>query len=139
MDFPRPIVALEGRRVGVLVGVSGLDRVALAAWLRAAKAQVTITLDAAELVQGLKDGRFDAGITERLLAAELASSLGWSVGWMPAKLGRHPIVLGLWKGDLTLKRAIVSAMGRMQRDGELATIMARYISDDTVVQDDVHS
>ena len=57
---------------------------------------------------------------------------------MPAKLGRYPIVLGLWKGDLTLKRAIVSAMGRMQRNGELATIMARYIPDDTVVQDDVH-
>ena len=56
---------------------------------------------------------------------------------MPAELGRHPIVLGLWKGDLTLKRAIVSAMGRMQRDGELATIMARYIPDDTVVQDGV--
>ena len=135
---PRPSVALEGRRVGVLVGVSGLDRVALAAWLRAAKAQVTVTLDATELVQGLKDGRFDAGITERLLATELASPLGWSVGWMPAELGRYPVVLGLWKGDLTLKRAIVSAMARMQRSGELATIMARYIPDDTIVQDDVH-
>ena len=107
----------EGRRVGVLVGVSGLDRVALAAWLRAAKAQVTVTLDATELVQGLKDGRFDVGITERLLAAELATPLGWRVGWMPAELGRYPVVLGLWKGDLTLKRAIVAAMGRMERSG----------------------
>jgi ABC-type amino acid transport substrate-binding protein len=123
---PRPNPALEGQRIGVLVGVSGLDRVALAAWLRAAKAQVTVTLDAAELVQGLKDGRFDVGVTEHLLGEQLAIPLGWSVGWMPAELGRYPVVLGLWKGDLTLKRAIVSAMERMQRSGELATIMARY-------------
>jgi ABC-type amino acid transport substrate-binding protein len=133
---PRRDAAFEGRRIGVLVGVSGLDRVALAAWLRAAKARVTVTLDGAELVQGLKEGRFDIGITERLLAAELATPLGWSVGWLPAELGRYTVVLGLWKGDLTLKRAIVSAMGRMQRSGELAAIMARYIRDETMVQDD---
>jgi polar amino acid transport system substrate-binding protein/cystine transport system substrate-binding protein/membrane-bound lytic murein transglycosylase F len=130
---PQPSAALEGRRVGVLVGVSGLDRVALAARLRAAKAQVSVTLDAGEFVQGLKDGRFDVGITEHLLGEQLANPLGWSVGWMPAALGRYPVVLGLWKGDLTLKRAIVSAMERMRRSGELATIMARYIPDDTAV------
>ena len=132
---PHTGASLEGRRIGVLVGVSGLDRVALAAWLRAAKAQVTVTLDATELVQGLKDGRFDVGITERLLAVELASTVGWSVGWMPAELGRYPIAIGLWKGDLTLKRAIVSVIGQMQRDGELAAIMARYIPGETAAQD----
>jgi ABC-type amino acid transport substrate-binding protein len=123
---PRPGAMLDGRRIGVLVGVSGLDRIALAAWLRAANAQVTVTPDATELVQGLKDGRFDAGVTERLLAEELATPLGWTVGWMPAELARYPVVLGLWKGDLTLKRAVVAAIERMRRSGELATIMARY-------------
>ena len=118
--------ALDGRRVGVLVGVSGLDRVALAAWLRRAKAQVSITLDATELVEGLKDGRFDYGVTESLLATELAAPLGWRVGWMPDELARYPIVLGLWKGDLTLKRAIVTAIARLQRSGELTAIIARY-------------
>jgi ABC-type amino acid transport substrate-binding protein len=124
---PHPEVALQGRRVGVLVGVSGLDRVALAARLRAAKAQVTITLDAAELVQGLKDGRFDVGVTERLLALELARGQGWTEGWMPPELDRYPVVFGLWKGDLTLKRAIVLALEQAQRSGEVATIIARYI------------
>jgi ABC-type amino acid transport substrate-binding protein len=124
---PHPGAELQGRRIGVLVGVSGLDRVALAAWLRARQAEVTVTRDATELLQGLKDGHFDAGVTERLLAAELATPLGWSVGWMPAQLDRYPVVLGLWKGDLTLKRAIVSAMRRMERSGEMATIMAQYI------------
>ena len=133
---PRPDATLEGKRIGVLVGVSGLDRVALAAWLRAAKAQVTVTLDAAELVQGLKEGRFEIGITERLLAAQIAIPLGWTIGWMPAELGRYPVVLGLWKGDLTLKRAIVSAIGRIQRSGELATIMVRYVPVGSVTQQD---
>jgi polar amino acid transport system substrate-binding protein/cystine transport system substrate-binding protein/membrane-bound lytic murein transglycosylase F len=127
---------LQGRRIGVLVAVSGLDRVALAAWLRAAKAEVTVSIDATDLVQGLQDGRFDVGITERLLAEELATPRGWTVGWVPAELVRYPIVLGLWKGDLTLKRAIVSAMERMQRSGEMAAIMARYIPGKSVAQDD---
>ena len=95
---PHPTEDLQGRRVGVLVGVSGLDRVALAAWLRAAKAQVTVTLDATELLQGLRDGRFDVGVTERLLAAELATPLGWSVGWMPAELDRYPVGTGVVEG-----------------------------------------
>jgi ABC-type amino acid transport substrate-binding protein len=124
---PHPSVSLQGQRVGVLVGVSGLDRVALGAWLRAAKAQVTVVTDAAALAQGLQDGRFDVGVTERLLAVQLAGPKGWSVGWMPAELVRYPIVFGLWKGDLTLKRAIVSAQQRVRRSGEMDRIIARYI------------
>jgi polar amino acid transport system substrate-binding protein/cystine transport system substrate-binding protein/membrane-bound lytic murein transglycosylase F len=124
---PHPVGSLQDRRVGVLVGVSGLDRVALATWLRAAKAQVTIVLDADELVQGLRDGRLDAAITERLLATELAAPLAWSAGWMPAELQRYPVVLGLWKGDLTLKRAIVAAMTGIEASGQMAALMARYI------------
>jgi polar amino acid transport system substrate-binding protein/cystine transport system substrate-binding protein/membrane-bound lytic murein transglycosylase F len=118
--------AVEDRRIGVLAGVSGLDRIALAAWLRSAKAQVTITTNAEELTQGLQNRQFDVAITERLLAETLAGVHGWTVGWLPAELGRYPLVLGLWKGDLTLKRAIVAALERMRRDGTLGVITARY-------------
>jgi polar amino acid transport system substrate-binding protein/cystine transport system substrate-binding protein/membrane-bound lytic murein transglycosylase F len=38
-------------------------------------------------------------------------------------------VFGLWKGDLTLKRAIVSGLESLERDGEVAKIIARYIGD----------
>jgi Bacterial extracellular solute-binding proteins, family 3 len=124
---PHPGAALQGHRVGVLVGVSGLDRIALGAWLRAAKAQVTVVDDATELAQGLRDGRFDVGVTERLSAEKLAEPKGWAVGWMPAELGRYSVVFGLWKGDLTLKRAIVSAQQRVRQSGEMARIMARYV------------
>jgi polar amino acid transport system substrate-binding protein/cystine transport system substrate-binding protein/membrane-bound lytic murein transglycosylase F len=118
--------SLQGRRVGVLVPLSGLDRIALSTYLRRAKAQVAVTLNIDELVQGLANGRFDVGITERLLAAEMAAQRGWSVHWMPAELTRYPVVLGLWKGDLTLKRAIASAMAGLQNSGRMANIVAHY-------------
>ncbi len=84
MDFASAAyeVSLEGQRIGVLVGVSGLDRVAWAAWLRAAKAHVTITLDVTELVQGLKDGRFDVGVY-------------WNACW---PLNWRPRLDGAWDG-----------------------------------------
>jgi ABC-type amino acid transport substrate-binding protein len=124
---PHPGATLAGSRVGVLVGVSGLDRVALAARLRAAKAEVVVTRGAMELVQGLKEGRFDLGVTERLLAMELAAQQGWTADWMPADLDRFPVVLGLWKGDLTLKREIVAALAHAQQSGEIDAIVAKYI------------
>ena len=77
--------------------------------------------------QGLRDGRFDFGVTEWLLAGQIAAGDGWSVAWTPAELPRYPVVLGLWKGDLTLKRAIVDGLEKLRRDGEVARIMARYL------------
>src|SRR5712671_172964 len=44
---------LQGRRVGVLAGISGLDRLALSRHLRAQNSQVTVMTSASELVQGL--------------------------------------------------------------------------------------
>jgi len=121
---------VAGRRVGVLIGISGLDRLALSSYLRAQKAEVTIVSNAAEFVQGLRGRRFDIGVTERLLAGQLAAQAGWSVEWTPADLPRYPVVLGLWKGDLTLKRAIVTALESLDHDGELAGIITRYLGAD---------
>jgi ABC-type amino acid transport substrate-binding protein len=42
----------------------------------------------------------------------------------------------LWKGDLTLKRAIVAAMERLRRSGEMAKIEARYVSAGLLAQDE---
>jgi polar amino acid transport system substrate-binding protein/cystine transport system substrate-binding protein/membrane-bound lytic murein transglycosylase F len=118
---------IQGRRVGVLTGISGLDRLALSSYLRARQAQVVIVPSASELVQGLRDGRFDVGITEWLLAGQLAAREGWSVAWAPAELPRYPVAFGLWKGDLTLKRAIADGMEHLRRSGEAASIIARYV------------
>jgi ABC-type amino acid transport substrate-binding protein len=125
---PQPAADIQGRRVGVLTGISGLDRLALSRHLRAQNAQVTIVPSAAELVQGLRDGRFEVAITEWLLAGQLAAREGWSVAWAAADLPRYPVAFGLWKGDLTLKRAIADGMEELRRNGEVEKIIARYVA-----------
>ncbi len=123
---PRDPGGFEGLRVGVLIGVSGLDRVALAAFLRAAHARVTIAEDEGLLVAGLRDGAFDVAVTERLQGEVLAGASGWRLGWMPEPLPRFAVVFGLWKGDLTLKHAVADAWSGLQRDGTVARIAGRY-------------
>jgi ABC-type amino acid transport substrate-binding protein len=122
-----PPGGFAGRRAGVLVGISGLDRLALSRFLREQKVEVTIVADAAELAQGLRDGKFDFGVTEFLLAGRIAAREGWKVEWAPPPLVRYPLVLGLWKGDLTLKRSIVSSLEQLERNGDVAAIMSRYL------------
>jgi ABC-type amino acid transport substrate-binding protein len=120
---------VQGRRVGVLTGISGLDRLALSRYLRAQGAEATIVPNATEFAQGLRAGRFDVGITERLLAGQIAAREGWRIEWAAEELPRYPVVLGLWKGDLTLKRAIVDGLQTLRRDGEVAKIITRYLGD----------
>jgi ABC-type amino acid transport substrate-binding protein len=123
----QPLGQLAGRRAGVLVGISGLDRLALSRFLREQKVEATIVANAAELEQGLRDGKFDFGVTEWLLAGQIASRGAWKAEWAPPPLPRYPVVLGLWKGDLTLKRAIVAGLDKLERDGDVAAILSRYL------------
>jgi ABC-type amino acid transport substrate-binding protein len=133
---PEPIIAFDGQRVDVLVGISGLNRVALGAYLRGVKAEPNIVLDPPELVSALRERRVKVGITERLLARELAAKEGWHSGWMPPSLNRTEFVIGLWKGDLTLKHAIVAAIARLERNGTLPAIRARYLPPGSFAQND---
>lgn len=124
---PAPLESLEGRRVGALTLVSGLDRLGLSAFLRARDVSLAIARDGPGLVAGVADGTFDAGVTEALLAQSLAAGQGWWVSSLPAdELTRYNLVLGLWKGDLTLKRAVVRSVRRLHADGTVAAILARY-------------
>jgi ABC-type amino acid transport substrate-binding protein len=118
---------MPGRRAAVLAGFSGLDRTGLSRYLRDHGIAFGVVPDATGLVQALRDERFDFGITERLLAEQIAAREGWSVAWAPSELPRYPVVLGLWKGDLTLKRAIVGGLEKLERDGEMAAIVGRYL------------
>ncbi|HEY2229556.1 MAG TPA: transporter substrate-binding domain-containing protein [Xanthobacteraceae bacterium] len=118
---------LQGRRIGVLTPPSGLDRIALAGRLRAAQAQVVIVGSAEALVAGLRDGRFEAGVTEKLLADQIAARERWGADWLPGDLPRYPVAFGLWKGDLTLKRAMEAGLERLRHDGTLSAIVARYV------------
>jgi ABC-type amino acid transport substrate-binding protein len=127
----QPIAELHGRKIGVFTPPSGLDRIALASHLRAAQAQVLILPSAAALVAGLREGRFEAGVTEKLAADQIAAREGLMADWLPGDLPRYPIAFGLWKGDLTLKRALAGGLDRLARDGIVAAVLARYLGRST--------
>jgi ABC-type amino acid transport substrate-binding protein len=122
-----PAVNLSGRMVGVFAPPSGLERTALASRLRAAQAEVVIVASAEALATGLREKRFAAGVTEKLNADRIAAREGFFADWFPGDLPRYPVAFGLWKGDLTLKRAIADALERRRSDGTVATVLGRYL------------
>lgn len=124
---PGPIGDLAGRTIGVHAGGAGLDRLALSAYLRARQARVVIAPTPEAMIEGLAAGRFEAAISEALLARGLVAERGWRVELLGDPLPRYPLALGLWKGDLTLKREITSQLARLDRDGVLKVILARYL------------
>ena len=123
---PAPLPSLAGHEIGALTLVSGLDRIGLSGFLRAEGASTRVVTSAEALVAGIAEGTFDAGVTEAMLAGRLAADNGWSVDWASPTLARYHLVFGLWKGDLTLKRAVDAAFADMAADGTIAAILARY-------------
>lgn len=123
---PAPLGDVEGLTLGALTLISGLDRIGLSSYLRRRDVTVRVVRNADDLVAGIADGTLDGGVTEALLAARLADGNDWWAAPLPAELARYNVVLGLWKGDLTLKRKVVQAMHKLEADGTLATILRRY-------------
>ena len=123
---PAPTESLEGKRVGVLTLISGLDRIGLASFLRAEGATARIVTSPEALIAGIANGTLDAGVSEAMLASQLAADNNWTVAWVSPELARHNLVFGLWKGDITLKRVIDQAFADLTADGTLAGIMERY-------------
>lgn len=117
---------LDGARIGFFAGFSGFDRIALGRYLRAAGASVSVVNTRAAFVAGLRDGSFDYGVTESLGARQIAGDNDWTVQWLSESLGRVPVALGLWKGDLTLKRELQTILGRMEARGDYAALLERY-------------
>lgn len=123
----QPMDTLGGVTVGFYAGLSGLDRLGLSRYLREQGATVAVVTSRDALVAGLSDGRFAAGVTEALTARTIAGEVDeWTVEWMPAELGRYPIAIGLWKGDLTLKRAVSSALAALRGEGFIAALEEKY-------------
>ena len=123
---PAPIDSLNGKTLGALILVSGLDRIGLASFLRAQGAKARVVASAEALADGIADGTLDGGVTEAMLAEKLAAQHGWTVAWAPPELARYHLAFGLWKGDITLKRVIDQAFADMTADGTIAAILERY-------------
>lgn len=116
----------EGENVGFFAGNSGLDRLPLSRFLRDQGARPITVPGSQQLIDGMQSGRFSLGVAEAVAARHIAGVNGLHVQWLPPELGRHSIVFGLWKGDLTLKRALVKAMETLRRSGELDRIIEKY-------------
>lgn len=116
----------SGAKVGFFAGLTGLDRLGLSRWLRDRGANVTVLSSVEDAASGLADGRFDVVVTEALTARQLATKIDSVAAWLPLEDGRLPIAFGLWKGDLTLERALERQLARLERDGTLHEIIDRY-------------
>ena len=117
---------LENVKVGFYAGLAGLDRIALSRLLQAQKARIEIMGSAEALAEALRNGRVDAGISEALMARQIAGTLDAQVAWLPQSLGRYPIAFGLWKGDLTLKRRLVEVIDNLGSEGLMLELTRRY-------------
>lgn len=123
---PKPLESLEGKSVGFYAGLTGLDRVALSRSLRAAGIRAKIVNSADALAKGLADGSYDAGFSEALTARQIAGANDWYVEWAPGNDERYPLGIGLWKGDLTLKRQLSGALASLESDGTLQLLKEKY-------------
>ncbi len=123
--FPSGQRQLSGAVVGFHAGTSGLDRISLSRYLQSSGATVRIISSQAGLLREIESGEIDAAVTESLSARQIAFDIDGSVAWVPDQV-RYPLVFGLWKADLTLKRALESALDDLERDGTLDLILESY-------------
>lgn len=123
---PGEPAALEGLEVGFHAGISGLDRIGLSRFLRESGATVSIMSSKQELVTALESGDVQAGVSEAILAQQVAGENGWQAFRLTDELTRAPVSFGLWKGDLTLKRELERSLGRLSADGTLEEIFGEY-------------
>jgi ABC-type amino acid transport substrate-binding protein len=121
-----PPDTLAGVDVAFFAGLTGLDRVALGRWLRAQGATVTVSSSLAEAERGLAEGRFDIVVTEALTARAMAEEAGAVAYWITGAGARVPLAFGLWKGDLTLERAVARELDRLRRSGVVEALLERY-------------
>jgi ABC-type amino acid transport substrate-binding protein len=120
------LASLDGVDVGFYSGLTGLDRLALSAWLRARRASVAVVSSFVDARSGLAEGRFRVVVTEALAARRIAEDTGATAYWLPVADSRVPLAFGLWKGDLTLQRAVERELRRIERDGILLELLDRY-------------
>ena len=121
-----PGASLSGRTVGFFAGLSGRDRLALGRTLRSAGATVRLLQSREDLANAIASNEVDVGITDALAGRQIANERDWTVIWLYAEWDRDPIAFGLWKGDVTLKRALVATIGEIEAEGRFEELGRRY-------------
>lgn len=125
--MPEPLHSLNGQTVAFYGGVAGLDRISLSRQLRADGADLLIVDSVGDMERAVLSGEAAAAVTDGLRARQMATDHSWSVAWASeADMVGFPIGLGLWKGDLTLKREIVTILAQLEQEGFLDTLYEKY-------------
>jgi len=123
---PAPLPStLQGLEVGVHVGMVGRDRIALSRLLRAQGARFALVETEAALSRGISSGAYAAGVVDALLGGAVAKREGWQIAWLSQET-HVDVGLALWKGDMTLSRAVERILRNMREDGRLDAILDRY-------------
>lgn len=118
---------LQGAKAVILAAaVQGIDRTGLSALLRGQGIVFTLTRDRQDMLRALQEDQADIAILGAFDGQLLAAEQGYALQPLPAPFGSSTLVFGLWKGDLTLKRGIERALGKIRQDGRLARIISRY-------------
>lgn len=120
--------SLADAAIGLLAGSGGLDRIAMSQYLRDIGTSATLVRDDSELHDGLESGAFDVVIGESFTVRQIADDLGGTAMWLPDSLERYPVVFGLWKGDLTLKRVVDAELGELEQQGTVADLLDDYVA-----------
>ena len=123
---PERISSLEGKRVAVLAGLTGLDRIGLSRYLRAMGSRLQVVQSAEDLVRQLNDGSVDAAVTEALSGAQIVEHNEWNAAWLPEPFERYQLGYGFWRGDVTLQQATEGILADMELDGTMQTLLDRY-------------
>lgn len=118
--------SLDGLTVGFFPGLTGLDRLALSRWLRDHGADVELLADFEAARDAVASERYDVLVSEALSARRLAGASDGTAVKLPVGDGPVPIALGLWKGDLTLERAVVREIRSLNRRGVIDELVGRY-------------
>jgi ABC-type amino acid transport substrate-binding protein len=112
--------------VGVLVGLTGLDRIGLGQHLRQNNIQPVLMNSATALRTGLVKGQVPIGIAEATLASEIADAVGYDITLLGAPLQHINLGIGFWKGDVTLQRQVEAILAEMRTDGTMQALAERY-------------
>ncbi|SLN63821.1 Bacterial extracellular solute-binding proteins, family 3 [Aquimixticola soesokkakensis] len=112
-----------GATIGVYVASLASDRAKLGGWIRAQGLAPTIFARPEALIAALRAGTIVAAVTDAPLRE---GSVRLRIGRLPPPFARQQVGFGFWKGDATLRDAVLSGLSGLEAQGQLAGIQEFY-------------
>lgn len=116
----------EGMRIAVYFSNVNFNRIELSRFLRERRVEAAPVRSVEQAERALASGEVEGLLMEALTASQVVERNEWEMELVSDELSNYPIVLGLWKGDITLKRAVVGAIDELETSGQLDRLRDRY-------------